>query len=102
MNTKIARALIEAGKKGGLKKEGERIVTAHNIAVANGFQELPMLEYVTCDDYGATIELTVNSRSGAVMLDDLYNIKHAWGADGVMVYTCKDDDGRIGLTFKKV
>lgn len=87
---------------GGLKKEGERIVTAHNIAVANGFQELPMLEYVTCDDYGATIELTVNSRSGAVMLDDLYNIKHAWGADGVMVYTCKDDDGRIGLTFKKV
>lgn len=101
MNTKIARALIEAGKKGALKKEGERIVTAHNIAVANGFQELPMLEYATCDDFGPTIELTVNSRSGAVMLDDLYNIKHAWGADGVMVYTCDGVDGRIDLIFKK-
>lgn len=107
MNTRIARRLNEARRSTNpekeLKRVGEDVTLAHNIAVTNGFLELPMLDFV---DAEPRLTLTANAvsvvivapKSGMISLNDLYNLKTAWGADEVNVLTA---DKSIELVFKK-
>lgn len=100
MNTKIARRLNEAVQKSELEKVGEEIVMAHNVAVANGFIELPFL-----DSKGAmsktdgTVEVGVTPRCGIMSIDELWALKQAWGADRLEV--CDEDCVVVLLAYKK-
>ena len=102
MNTRIARRLNEARQNASPSKElaqvGEEITLAHNIAVTNGFLELPVLEYMDVEYSDDIISVIVAPRSGMISLNDLYNLKAAWGADEVNVLTA---DKSIELVFKK-
>lgn len=101
MNTKIAKRLNEARKdEKTLKKAGQEIVDAHNIAVACGYIELPYLDYWDCGENGVGVEVDVATKSGMVTLDDLYNLKTVWGADKVEVFFDSDNGGYICLVFK--
>lgn len=96
MNTRIARRLNEARKdEKALKKAGNEVVDAHNIAVSCGYIELPHLTFKGCVDDGVGVEVYVTPKSGMVALDDLYNLKTVWGANRVEV--CFDpNDGDNG------
>lgn len=101
MNTKIARRLNEAksdnpGRK--LDCVGKGIVYGHNIAVIHGFLELPTLDYVGADTTEKTISVLVAPKSGMIAMNDIYNLKTAWGADDVNIHTA---DKSIELVFKK-
>ena len=102
MNTRIARRLNEAHKSAKPGKEldrvSEEIVLGHNIAVTNGFLELPILEWVGADTTEKTLSVIVAPKAGMIGLDDIYNLKTAWGADEVNVLTATQS---IELVFKK-
>lgn len=107
MNTKIARRLNEvrriANPEKELKRVGDEITIAHNIAVTNGFLELPTLDFVDAEprltkDVNAASVVIVAPKSGMIGLNDLYNLKTAWGADDVNILTA---DKSIELVFKK-
>lgn len=102
MNTRIARSLNEARHNVApameIKRIGEEVTMAHNIAVTNGFLELPILEFVDAERQDHAIVVDIRPRSGMMDLNDLYNLKTAWGADDVNVLTA---DKSIELVFKK-
>lgn len=102
MNTRIARRLNEAHKSAKPGKEldrvSEEITLGHNIAVTNGFLELPILDFVGADTTEKTLSVIVAPRSGMISLNGLYNLKTAWGADDVNVLTA---DKSIELIFRK-
>jgi len=102
MNTRIARRLNEARGNVNPSKEllrvGEEITNGHNIAVTNGFVELPVLDFVDVEYNDDIISVIVSPDSGLIGLNDLYNLKAAWGADDVNVLTA---DKSIELVFKK-
>ena len=101
MNTRIARRLNEARKdEKTLKKAGQEVVDAHNIAVACGYIELPHLTFMDCAENGIGVEVDVAPKSGMVSLDDLYNLKTVWGADRVEVCFDPDNGGYICLVYK--
>lgn len=101
MNTRIARRLNEASKdEKTLKKAGQEVVDAHNIAVACGYIELPHLTFIDCAENGVGVEVDVAPKSGMVSLDDLYNLKTVWGADHVEVCFAPDNGGYICLVYK--
>lgn len=101
MNTKIARRLNEARMdEKTLKKAGQEVVDAHNIAVACGYIELPHLTFVDCVEAGESIEVYVTPKSGMVALDDLYNLKTVWGADRVEVFFDPSNGGYVCVLFK--
>lgn len=100
MNTKIARIINEVRRDGRkLEDAGNAIVDAHNSAVKYGFLDLPMLGFVSAEYLGDRGVINVVPESGMVKIDDLYNIKQAWGADGLEVYI--DDNSAIGLIFNR-
>lgn len=102
MNTRIARRLNEARGNVNPSKEllrvGEEITNGHNIAVTNGFVELPVLDFVDVEYNDDIISVIVSPDSGLIGLNDLYNLKTVWGADDVNVLTA---DKSIELVFKK-
>lgn len=102
MNTRIARRLNEAKGNVNPSKElvrvGEEITLGHNIAVTNGFLELPVLDFMDVEYNDSVMSVIVTPRAGMVGLNDLYNLKSAWGADDVNVLTA---DRTIELVFKK-
>lgn len=102
MNTRIARRLNEARRSANsekeLKLEGKAVTSAHNLAVTNGFLELPGLDFVDVEYSDDIVSVIVTPRSGMIGLNDLYNLKTAWGADDVNVLTA---DKTIELVFKK-
>lgn len=102
MNTRIARRLNEANKHEGkeLSNTAKDIVEAHNQASRNGLIELPTLNYcnVSSDNNGV-ITVGVSPKSGLILINDLYNLKIAWGADDLEV--CNEGGMVILLTFKK-
>ena len=102
MNTRIARRLNEAKGNANPSKElmrvGEEITLGHNIAVTNGFLELPVLDFLDVEYNVSVTSVIVTPRAGMVALNDLYNLKTAWGADEVNVLTA---DKSIELVYKK-
>jgi hypothetical protein len=101
MNTRIARRLNEARKdEKTLKKAGQEVVDAHNVAVACGYIELPHLTFMDCAENGIGVEVDVAPKCGMVSVDDLYNLKTVWGADRVEVYFDLNNGGYIGIIFK--
>ena len=102
MNTRIARRLNEASKHTGkeLNTTARDIVEAHNQASRNGLIELPTINYcnVSSDNEG-TITVAVTPKSGIININDLYSLKHAWGADDLDV--CSESGMVVLLTFKK-
>ena len=77
----------------------KEIVNAHNSAVKFGFLQLPMLEYLDSTDSPNAATVVVAPVSGMADINDLYNIKTEWGADGLNVFT--GDNGSIELVFRK-
>lgn len=102
MNTRIARRLNEAKGNANPSKElvrvGEEITLGHNIAVTNGFMDLPVLDFEDVEYSDSAMSVIVAPKSGMIALNDLYNLKTAWGADDVRVLTA---DKSIELVFKK-
>lgn len=100
MNTRIARRLNEArNDEKALKKAGQEIIDAHNIAVSCGYIELPHLSFVDCL-YDENVEVYVTPKSGMVVLEDLYNLKTVWGADRVEVCFDLNNGGYVCVIFK--
>ena len=93
MNTHINRKLNEAIRNVAasleVKRVGEEVTMAHNIAVANGFIELPILDFVGAEKQDNAIAVDVKPRSGMIELNDLYNLKTTWGASRLEVYDAK-------------
>lgn len=77
----------------------KEIVNAHNGAVKFGFLQLPLLDYIDATDSPDAATVVVAPVSGMADINDLYNIKTEWGADGLNVFT--GDNGSIELVFKK-
>ena len=102
MNTRIARRLNEASRHTGneLNVTARDIVEAHNQASRNGFIDLPTINYcnVNSDNEG-TVTVAVTPKSGIININDLYNLKTAWGANDLDV--CSESGLVILLTFKK-
>lgn len=99
MNTKIIRNLNDAaGKYESLCDAGESVVSAHNVAAANGFIDIPTLDYHNTFEYEDSIVVSVSPKSGLISIDDLYNLKHAWGADNIEVSM---EDKTIDIEFLK-
>ena len=102
MNTRITRRLNEASKHTGkeLNTTARDIVDAHNQSAANGFIDLPSLNYcnVTADN-NHTITVAVTPKCGMININDLYNLKTAWGADDLDV--CSEGGMVVLLTFKR-
>lgn len=100
MNTRIARRLNEASKHTGkeLNTTARDIVEAHNQASRNGLIELQTINYcnVSSDNEG-TITVAVTPKSGIININDLYSLKHAWGADNLDV--CNENGMAILLSF---
>jgi len=78
---------------------GKDIINAHNTAVKYGFLQLPLLEYIDTTNSPETATVVVAPVSGMADINDLYNIKTEWGADGLNVFT--GNNGSIELVFKK-
>ena len=93
-NTKIAKALIEATKpqytSDKLNWYAEDIVKTHNYAAKYGFIELPLLDYHGVEHEGDKIIISVRPKCGMADLNDLFNIKSAWGADSIEVMTTEN------------
>lgn len=89
MSTKIISHLNAAVRSCDASKQQQLardIVVAHNNAALYGFLELPLLEFYQLDlSVDKEIAIAVRLRSGMVKLDDLYNMRQAWGADDVEV-----------------
>lgn len=105
MNTRIARRLNEVFKEDDLTRiriiaVGMDIVESHNSAVKNGFIELPVLSFLNIDgeSHVGFVEVLVAPVSGMASIDDLYNIKSAWGADRLYVGT-EGDKMAVMLSF---
>ena len=102
MNTRITRRLNEASKHTGkeLNTTARDIVEAHNQASRNGFIELPTINYcnVTSENNGI-ITVAVTPKCGMININDLYNLKTAWGADDLDV--CSEGGMVVLLTFKR-
>ena len=90
-NTKIAKQLIEATKPQYTADElnwyAEDIVKTHNYAAKYGFVELPMLDYHGVEYEDNKIIVSVRPKCGMAGLNDLYNLKQAWGADCIEIMT---------------
>ena len=102
MNTRIARRLNEASRHTGneLNITARDIVEAHNQASRNGFIDLPTINYCNVNrDHNGTITVAVTPKSGLININDLYNLKAAWGADDLDV--CNESGMIVLLTFKK-
>ena len=102
MNTRIARRLNEAAKHEGkeLNNTAKDIVEAHNQASRNGLIDLPTLNYCNVSsDNNVAITVAVTPKSGIIDINDLYNLKSAWGADTLEV--CSEGGMVVLLTFKK-
>lgn len=102
MNTRIARRLFETQGKypTQLDATARDIVAAHNHAASNGFIELPLLNYRTANSTAnGSITVAVSPKCGTTNLNDLYNIKSAWGADSLEV--CEENGFVILLNFSK-
>lgn len=101
MNTKIAKILNSArfaDRENEVRRVGDKIVMAHNMAEAYGLVELPPLDCVGVEDDGDEVSIEVVSRSGMMTIDEIYNIKTVWGADRVEVYT--GDTGMVSFVFR--
>ena len=100
-NTKIAKQLIEATKPQYTSDElnwyAEDIVKTHNYAAKYGFVELPLLDYHGVEHDGDKIIISVRPKCGMADLNDLFNIKTAWGADSIEIMTCENP--AICITF---
>lgn len=94
MNTSIAKHLIEATKPQHTSDElnfyAEDIVKTHNYAAIYGFVELPTLDYHGVEHDGDKIIISVRPKCGMADLNDLFNIKSAWGADSIVTMTAPD------------
>jgi len=94
MNTKIAKYLIEATKPQYSFDErnfyAEDIVKTHNYAAQYGFIDLPTLDYIGTEYEDNKIIISVRPKCGMVNLNDLFNIKTAWGADSIEIMTTVD------------
>ena len=93
-NNKIAKALIEATKPQYTSDElnwyAEDIVKTHNYAAKYGFIDLPLLDYHGVEHDGDKIIISVRPKCGMADLNDLFNIKTAWGADGIEIMTTEN------------
>lgn len=78
---------------------GKDVVNAHNNAVLFGFLQLPQLNYIDTYVYNTSTAILVAPTAGMADINDIYNIKTAWGADTVNIYT--GDKGSIEFVFKK-
>lgn len=94
MNTKLAKALIGATNPhlnlDELDFYAGDIVQTNNHAAQYGFLDLPTLDYHGVEHDGDKIFLSVRPKSGMVELNDLLNIKTAWGADSIEVMTTEN------------
>ena len=94
MNTKIAKALIGATNPqysfDELNFYAEDIIKTHNYAAKYGFTELPALDYLGVEYEDNKIIVSVRPKCGMAGLNDLYNIKQAWGADGIEIITTEN------------
>ena len=103
MNNKITRKLNQCRLTGdpikAFNKTGEEIVDAHNFAVANGFLDLPLLEFKETEYNEHINTITVTPKSNVIRINELYGLQTAWGADDITVITC--DGGCIELSFKR-
>ena len=94
MNTSIAKHLIEAAKPQHTSDElnfyAEDIVKTHNYAAIYGFVELPTLDYHGVEHDGDKIIISVRPKCGMAELNDLFNIKTAWGADSIEIITAEN------------
>ena len=95
-NNRIAYMLNTALASGSTPQDtGIKAVEAHNAAVKYGFLNLPLLEFhavdtTMADEYAVVVKVM----SGLVKIDELYNLKQAWGADELEL--C---EGKICLCF---
>ena len=96
MNTHIARML---NKSLLAEMTGKDVVAAHNNAVQFGFLQLPHLDYIDTHADNHSTAILVAPTAGLATINDIYNIKIAWGADEVNVYT--GTNGSIEFLFKK-
>lgn len=94
MNTRIVRRLNEVCRENDPTRAkiiavGKAVVESHNSAVMNGFMELPMLEFIEVDGDSEVgfVDFMVAPVSGIATIDDLYNLKTAWGANKLCVCT---------------
>lgn len=78
---------------------GKDVVAAHNNAVQFGFLQLPHLDYIDTHADNHSTAIIVAPTAGITTINDIYNIKIAWGADEVNVYT--GTNGSIEFLFKK-
>ena len=78
---------------------GKDVVAAHNNAVQFGFLQLPHLDYIDTHADNHSTVILVAPTAGIADINDIYNIKIAWGADEVNVYT--GTNGSIEFLFKK-
>lgn len=94
MNTSIAKHLIEAAKPQHTSDElnfyAEDIVKTHNYAAIYGFVELPSLVYHGVEYEDNKIIISVRPTCGMADLNDLINIKTAWGADSIEIMTTEN------------
>lgn len=100
MNTKICKFIHQYRGKGvteDLFKLTQELVDGHNAAVKFGFLELPLVVWRRVDVVEQKVVVTVAPRAGFVDLDDLYNLKQAWGAECLEV--CSDMGLTIQMTF---
>lgn len=102
MNNKLAshvlRCLADETPAEALKEMAQSIVATHNKAVTFGFLDLPIVNYGTSyiSTQENTAEVVIRPKSGTIDIDELYNIRSAWGANDLYV----SEEG-ITLVFKK-
>ena len=102
MNNKLAshvlRCLTDETPAEALKEMAQSIVATHNKAVTFGFLDLPIVNYGTSciSTQENTAEVVIRPKSGTIDIDELYNIRSAWGANDLYV----TQEG-ITLVFKK-
>lgn len=100
-NTKIAKRLIEAvyskDSSNILDSYAEDIVKTHNYAALYGFIDLPMLNYHGVEHDSFKIFVSIRPKSGIIDINDLLNIKTAWGADNIEIAI--DENPAICIVF---
>ena len=91
MNTKLTKALIGATNPqlnfDELDFYAGDIVQTNNHSTQYGFIDLPMLDYLGVEYEDNKIIVSVRPKCGMAGLNDLYNLKQAWGADGIEIMT---------------
>ena len=94
MNTRIARQLIEATKPryqaDELKWYADDIVKTHNHAATYGFIDLPTLDFKSVEHKNDRIIISVTTKCDMADITDLFNLKQAWGADSIEIFTGED------------